>query len=58
MKQYFLGVLLLFLITSILHGIHKLYSPLTHFNMLEWWGLVSLGLVVMSGYNTYREDDS
>ena len=56
MKQYMLGVALIALLSLILFTLNKIFAPTTYLSYLEWWGIISIILVIYSGIDTYQKE--
>jgi uncharacterized membrane protein YhhN len=55
-RDWALGASLFLGAATILYTIGNFISPSNHFNLLEWWGLVMMAVIIRSGYITYNEE--
>jgi len=56
MKDYLLGLLAFSFITYGLFTISSLLSPYNHFSLLEWVGIIGIGIILKAGLDTYYEE--
>jgi uncharacterized membrane protein YhhN len=55
-KDWALGATVFVGAATVLYTIGRFISPTNHFNLLEWWGLVMMAIIIRSGYITYNEE--
>jgi uncharacterized membrane protein YhhN len=55
-RDWAIGASLFLGAATILYTIGRFISPINHFNLLEWWGLVMMAVIIRSGYITYNEE--
>lgn len=56
MKDYLLGLLAFTMITYGLFTLNAIVSPSNHFSILEWVGIVGIGIILKAGYDTYNSE--
>jgi len=56
MKDYLIGLFAFMLITYTLFFINARLSPVNHFSLLEWVGLMGITIIIKAGLDTYQEE--
>lgn len=54
MKEYLLGLLAFTILTYGLFLGNAFVSPYNHFSLLEWVGIVGIGIIFKAGIDTYN----
>ena len=56
MKDYLLGLLAFTFITYGLFMVNSFISPYNHFSILEWVGILGIGIILKAGFDTYNSE--
>jgi hypothetical protein len=56
MKDYLIGLLAFSFITYGLFIVNSIVSPFNHFSLLEWVGIIGIGIILKAGLDTYYEE--
>ena len=56
MKEYLLGLLAFTILTYGLFLGNVFVSPYNHFSLLEWVGIIGIGIIFKAGIDTYNQE--
>lgn len=56
MREYLLGILAFSFITYGLFITSAIISPYNHFSILEWVGIIGIGIIIKAGVDTYNKE--
>jgi hypothetical protein len=56
MRDYLTGILILFTVALVCYQVNRFTLPYSHFSFLEWIGIVMIGVIIKTGFDTYREE--
>jgi len=56
MKDYLIGLLAFSFITYALFIVNSIVSPFNHFSLLEWVGILGIGIILKAGFDTYNSE--
>ena len=56
MRDFIIGVFTFTMITYGLFLVNSMVSPYNHFSLLEWVGLMGIGIIFKAGIDTYNQE--
>lgn len=57
LKEWSIGAFALFLITFTLYSINRFIFPANYYNLLEWFGIVMMLVILKTGVDSYNEKE-
>jgi hypothetical protein len=56
-KDWLIGAVLFIMITWIFYSFNALIFPATHFNFLEWFGIIMIFVLVKTGIDSWNSGE-
>lgn len=56
-REWIVGAFVIFMITFVIYSFNRFIFPANYYNLLEWFGIVMIVIMLKTGFDSYNEQD-